>query len=150
MTCRSSGRFAAGSEAGAQPAKSMKPLLRALVLVALLCFAGCGGTRRELSSRMGEMISFIDVVKDKERFMAMYFDPDAVQKAKEAKEWPGIMAEMTDDALAGYRMMLVAAQHKAPVLSDRGQIATYALDGLPELSFVKVKGQWYLYHAKKK
>jgi hypothetical protein len=51
--------------------------------------------------------------------------------------------------LAGIRAQLDAAQQMKPLMNYKGQVATYTFDGQPELSFVKLKGQWYLYHAKK-
>ena len=131
----------------------MKPFRYSLFLIAVICLAGCGGSPKdELNSRMQEMISFIDVVKDKEGFMGTYFDPRAVQRAKESNEWSAMMAAVTDEVIAGYRAQLVLAQKKVPVMSYKGEVATYTLDayGLPELNLVKLKGQWYLYHVKKK
>jgi hypothetical protein len=60
-----------------------------------------------------------------------------------------MMDSMPDSMLAGIRAQLVAAQEKTPVMSYKDQVATYTFDGQPELSFVRLKGQWYLYHAKK-
>jgi hypothetical protein len=59
-------------------------------------------------------------VKDKEGFMSMYFDPDAVQKAKESNQWQKTMDSMPDTMLAGIRAQLVAAQEKTPVMSYKG------------------------------
>jgi hypothetical protein len=127
----------------------MKPFFYSFTLVAIICLVGCGGPKGELNPRMREMISFIDVAKDKDGFMSMYFDPDAVQKAKESDQWSKMIASMPDEMLPSLRAELVAAQQKTPSMTYKGQVATYTFDGLPELSFVKLKGQWYLYHPKK-
>jgi len=125
----------------------MKRFIFSLLLLVIL--AGCGGPRRELNARMVEMISFIDVVKEKEGFLALYFDPRTVRKEKESKNWARMVKAIPEEVLSMTRAQLVAAQEKTPKFSYKGSIATYTLDDQPEISFIKFDGQWYLYYGKK-
>ena len=128
-------------------------ILRALTFVSLMFVAvflpGCGGAKNEINARMGEMISFLEVVKDKDGFMSMYFDPRAVNELKASGKFETVAATMSDEMVQSILFELKAAQKMTPKMSYGGQVATYRFDGLPDLAFVKVDGKWYIFHEKK-
>jgi hypothetical protein len=126
----------------------MRRFILAFFLLTLL--AGCSGPKRELDARMIEMISFIDVVKDKEGFWSLYFDPRSVKKEKESKHWSTLMQRVPDSILGIMKGQLDEARTKSPKLTFQNQVATYVLDGGTELTLVKVDGQWYLAAEKNK
>jgi len=58
------------------------------------------------------------------------------------------VTNMPDNALVAFRLFLVAAQEKSPMMSQQGQVATYTIKGMPEISFIKVRGDWYFADGK--